>query len=274
MKEIKDLYFALENCEQIHIPKNAIGDLHIGGFRNIINRIACNSISKYTVADEFAIELYRDSSINYTTEGMFLFDEDITKKSEMDHIFDRLTNFKDITQIIVKFEDDSYEEYDVNYHEEDAETLGSDNRNEKVYVSELGNLYIVIEAGKTIEDYFKMDEINDKDYVDFLKDMRNIGIAEPEENILSAENLPDLYRYVYLSNDKQTVLAVRVEDEDSGWKFVYESPDKVIYPTKWQYLNSKIGAFVKKTNKGKKLDLEALKSKYKPASASSKILPS
>lgn len=114
MKEIKDLYFTLENCEKIHIPKNAIGDLHIGGFRNIINRIACNSISKYTVADEFAIELYRDSSINYTTEGMFLFDEDITKKSEMDHIFDRLTNFKDITQIIVKFEDDSYEEYDVN----------------------------------------------------------------------------------------------------------------------------------------------------------------
>lgn len=274
MKEIKDLYFTLENCEEIHIPKNSIGDLHIGGLREVINRIACNSISKYSVADEFAIELYRDSGINYTTEGLFLFDEDITKKSEMDHVFDRLTNFKDITQVIVKFEDDSSEEYDVNYHEEDAEALGSDNRNEKVYVSELGNLYIVIEAGKTIEDYFKMDEINDKEYVDFLKDMRNIGIAEPEENILSAENLPDLYRYVYLSNDKQTVLAVRVEDEDSGWKFVYESPDKVIYPTKWQYLNSKIGAFVKKRNKGKKLDLEALKSKYKPASASSKILPS
>lgn len=273
MKEIKDLYFSLENCEQIHIPKNAIGDLHIGGFRHIINRIACNSISKYTVADEFAIELYRDKNINYTTEGMYLFDEEINKKSEMDHVFDRLIGFKDITQVIVKFEDDSYEEYDVNYNEEDAEALGSDNRNEKVYVSELGNLYIVIEANKTIEDYFKMDEINDKNYVDFLKDMRDIGITEPEENILSAENLPDLYRYVYLSNDKQTVLAVRVEDEDSGWKFVYESPDKVIYPTKWQYLNSKIGAFVKKTNKGKKLDLEALKSKYKPASASSKILP-
>lgn len=274
MKEIKDLYFKLENCEQIHIPKNAIGNLHIGGIKEEINRIACNSISKYSIADEFAIEIYRDKSINYTTEGMFLFDEDAQKKSAMDFVFDRLTGHQDITQIGIVFEGGSYEEYEVNYEEKTEGFLGSENINEKVYISEIGNLYIVIEDGKTIEDYFQLAEINDKNYVEYLKDLRDIGITEPEENTLSADNLPELYKYVYVSNEKQIALAVRVEDEDSAWKFVYESPEKAIYPIKWQYLNQKINEFVKKENKGKKMDLTILKNKYGTTSASSKILPS
>ena len=50
-----------------------------------------------------------------------------------------------------------------------------ENEAQKSYISNDGNLYIVISDGKNIADYFDLETINDTEYMDFKFEMYNIG---------------------------------------------------------------------------------------------------
>ena len=51
------------------------------------------------------------------------------------------------------------------------EALGAPNKNQKSYISDLGNLYVVISEKEQFEDVFNKEKINDKDVVNFHKEM-------------------------------------------------------------------------------------------------------
>jgi len=255
-KELKELVITFENCEDIVIPRNAIGEFSIDGIHTIVKRIASNSISEYTVADEIIMEIFKEGNQKYRPFGGLEENETLT----------RLSEYKDITSITVKFTDQTEEIFWVCYDEGDKEgVLGAENINEDIYTSELGNIYIVISNKvKKVIDCFDLEHINNKDAIDFEKDMYGIGVEESEIVSLSDNELPDLYRYVYLffQNDDQT-LAVRVEDLDSGWKWICQDEDlKGKIPVFWKYPNKKINSFIMETEKNGKMDIEEIKRKH------------
>ena len=214
-KEVKELIIGFENCEDITIARNGIGEFLLDGIHPVIRRIACNSISKYWVADEVVMEIFKEADRAYHPFGCL--DEART--------LERLTAFSDITSITVCYTDGSEETYLVNYDEgENEETLGAENINEDIYVSDLGNVYIVISKDKKVKDLFDKESINDSKETGFRKDMMDIGIEEPETVKLSDEQLPVLYRYIYLNfSDGSQSLAVRTENEYGSWTWAYEN---------------------------------------------------
>ena len=204
MIDLKNIEIIFENCETMTIPKNCIGEFHIGKIRTEINRIACNSIAKYQIADSFYIEIYNTCNIEYKPFG---FDENMKK-------FDRLNAYNDITGIDVFYTDGTCDSFSVNYEEETPDMLGSPNIHQKTYMSELGHLYIVIEEGIGVKDVFDLEMINNKESVEFDMRMRNIGIEEMEIESLLPEKMPDYYKYVYLYDKNDcSKLAIRIPND-------------------------------------------------------------
>jgi len=257
MIEVKELNIVFENCEEITIPKNVIGTLLIEKIHPVIQRIACNSISKYYVADEIVMEIFKEGDIKYKPFGC----------SEEESTLKRLSQYADITGIEIVYKNGEKENLLVDYDEGENEgTLGAPNINEDIYVSELENIYIVISKDKKVKDYFDKERINDEKIVNSYKDMLNIGIEEPEKVEISDENLPDLYRYVYLYfKDNRSSLAIRVKDNDSGWKWIYEDEkdeNKGKLPISWKYPNSKIDKFIMRKHPEDRFNVERLKEKF------------
>ena len=160
MKDIKSIEFVFENCEVFSIDACFFSDFSIENTEVRVNRIACNSISRYTVANTIAFCLFKEANRTY-----HIFDIEDEKTT----YFDRL-KVGDITCINLTYEDDETESFYIDYKEEN-DALGAPNLNQKVYESDLGDLYIVISEKNNIEDVFDMNEINDKEFVDFEKSM-------------------------------------------------------------------------------------------------------
>lgn len=238
-KEIKSIEFIFENCESLSIPKNCIGLLDIEGIHDVIRRMAMNSIAKYTRADEFAIEIYKEADEEYHPFGNI---EDASSKLK------RLTEFNDIASIEVAYEDGSTDTLFLPYSDDDS--LGACNAYQKTYVSKLGNVYIVVSKEKDIDFYFNSKDINDKEVVDSTKDLYDIGIEEEPKYDYGFNSIPEMYRYVYLYIDDEkegvhkSALAVRVYDKDSGWKFITEDGIPFNVPQTWQYPASNIDKFI------------------------------
>lgn len=161
MKNIKSVELILENCETIEIEAKYFGMFKMDDIRTGIYRIACNAISKSQTAHSIAFEIFSEANVKYAPFG----------SCEEQLKFHRLTQWKDITGIELKYEDGSVETYYVDYDDGEDNALGAENLNEKVHISRLGNLYIVIEKDKTIFDYFDKDEIEDVESVNFSKTM-------------------------------------------------------------------------------------------------------
>lgn len=157
MKHIKSIEFVLENCESFNIDANYFGTFLIDDIRYSIQRIACNSIIKMAIADTIVIELFSEGDREYRPFGGL----------EKATIFERLQKYNDITQIIVHYEDQTEEAYFTNW----AKGNDGENKNQGVCKSDLGNLYIVISADKDFSTFFDTEYMNDKDYIDFAKDM-------------------------------------------------------------------------------------------------------
>ena len=85
--------------------------------------------------------------------------------------FDRIVAWDDITQIIVHYEDNQEEVYYVDYDDDGNDGLGAPNKNQKSFISALGNLYLVIEKDKNISDYFDEEAIDNEEEVDIMKSM-------------------------------------------------------------------------------------------------------
>jgi hypothetical protein len=252
MKGLKQIEIGFENCETITISKNMIGRFSLDDIRPVIRRIACNAINKYWVAGEVQMEIFRCGNQKYKPFGQL----------EEQDMLERLSEYKDITSIDILYEDGTTESYLVDYDEGEYEgCLGAENINEHIYISDLGNIYVVISKDKKIEDFFG-NEINDNKVVEFRKDMMDIGIEEPEEHDFANDNMPDPYRYVFLDDGKHEILAVLVDDKSNGWKIISESDDERIEPIRWKYPNEKLDRFLEEQNKGKKLDIDILKATY------------
>lgn len=157
MKHIKSIEFVLENCESFSIDANYFGAFLIDDIRYSIQRIASNSIVKMAIADTIVIELFSEGDREYRPFGAL---EKIT-------IFERLQGYNDITQVVIHYEDQTEETYFANWAEDDD----CENKNQSVCKSDLGNLYIVISEEKDFSAFFDTEYMNDKDYIDFTKDV-------------------------------------------------------------------------------------------------------
>lgn len=157
MKHIESIEFILENCEGFSIDANYFGAFLIDDLHYSIQRIASNSIVRMAIADTIVIELFSKGDREYSPFGAL----------EKTTIFERLQKYNDITQIIVHYEDQTEEAYFTDWAEGDD----CENKNQGVCKSDLGNLYIVISAEKDFSIFFDTEYMNDKDYIDFAKDM-------------------------------------------------------------------------------------------------------
>lgn len=173
MRTVSKVDIVLENCESITLDAKYFGELMLNGIRTKIRRIACNAISEMNSAEEVAIEIFKDANnIDYHPFG----------SNEKSKIFDRLTQYNDITSFRLYYEkknDDEKKkrkEKEIEYDYEDIyiDWYGdSDNENESQisYISSQGNLYIVIAKDKNIEDYFDAEDIEDVEDMDFHRTM-------------------------------------------------------------------------------------------------------
>lgn len=163
MENIKYITIEFENCECITFPIAVFGECHLSNISTSIDRVAMNAIRKSVFAREIALEIFFPEAENEYTANEF-FGEKYT-------ILQRLTSYRDITHITLTYQDDSKETFAVDYEDEVEGQLGSNNKNQKNYVSECGNLYIVIDANKEVKDFFNTDFINNKEIIKFRKDM-------------------------------------------------------------------------------------------------------
>lgn len=160
MKDIKSVEFIFENCEAFNVEAKCFGVLEISDIQTKIGRIAVNSISKFTCANYVAMEIFSEADGKYDFYG-----------EEMKSKLERIQKYQDITSICFTYDDETKETYYVNYKDETEGALGAPNVYQKTYLSTLGNLYLVISENDNIADVFDMDEINNKETVDFNKKM-------------------------------------------------------------------------------------------------------
>lgn len=165
--KLKEITFTLENCECITIDGKHIGNFQVEDIRTCIQRTACNSIDKMDIAHTFAIEIYKDAN---------------KLQSEFDKkpIFDRFTSWNDIVSIQFELFQDCVEEGEepiTEYYDYYIHWTGDsdqENDSQKIYISDVGNLYIVIADGKNIEDFFNKETIDNEECMDFVWSMYNI----------------------------------------------------------------------------------------------------
>ena len=170
--KLKEITFILENCDSITIDGKYVGDFLVEDIRTSVSRIACNAINKMDIAYTFAIEIHKDANKERYPFG-FIEDKELT--------FNRLVAYDDITSIDFKLIEDYVEEGQEpiieHYHYYIHWTGESDyvNESQKSYISNVGNLYIVIADGKNIEDFFDKEAIDDEEEMDFHCSMCDIG---------------------------------------------------------------------------------------------------
>ena len=239
---LKSIEFVFENCEHMSFPGNVIGELDIDDIKRHICRVAVNAFQDYYASGHVFVEIFTEGNTDYYPFGVE------TNKQKK---FDRLLAYNDITSVEIELDGERKETFLVNYNTglaEDEPDLGADNQNQKVFLSELGNLYILIDAKKMMEDVISIERANDVQEMTFRKDMYDVGVEEYPVESLNSENLPDFYRYVVLTEKSSSGLelsatAVRVPDAKMGWKFVFE--DEVLhFPSTWQYYNDKLSDFI------------------------------
>ena len=252
MLDIKEIELVFENCESMTVPRNVIGQFDVEDVCTHIHRVAANAISKYQVANKIAIEIFSEFDSEY-------FPFDVHDEDWKDSRFHRIVTCNDITSIEVVYQDDTR---DIFYADFDGEY---DNANQKSMISSLGNLYIVIGKDMSMSNIFSDEYVEDKEAVQLRKNLFDIGIEEEKYHPFTEDSLPDLYRYVYLEDERNSCLAIRVEDQNSGWRFVYEESDRVVhFPVKWMYPKSNIVSFLDVHNKEKGFTVEQIKQKYPP----------
>ncbi len=146
--ELKLIELVFENCECATINTSHIGDFCIENIDRKITRVAVNEIGEMRIAKSIYIELF--SGANKTDPHLFTEDQ---------LLFDRIQVCNDITQVWLHYEDHTdviFTDYD------DGDEDFAPNKNQKVWLSECGNLYIVIDQNAVITDMLDMNEKNDK----------------------------------------------------------------------------------------------------------------
>lgn len=185
--KLKSITFNLENCDYITIDGKYIGYFLVEDIRTSIGRVATNAIMKMNTAYTFVIEIHKDANKERYAFGQ------IDCESLKDMPFDRLKAYDDITSIEFELEEQYVNEGEmphVEHYDYYVNWTGDNdyiNESQTSYISNDGNLYIVVAEGKTIEDFFDLEEINDSEFMDFYFDMNNVGDKYSNPNRYNAE---------------------------------------------------------------------------------------
>lgn len=178
MKNVKSVNLVLENCEVINIEAKYFGQLLLEKIRTKVYRVAMNSISRMQVVNRVAIELFSEANVPYDSFG----------EESRETIFDRLTNYNDIAQIELIYDDEGKdtELFIVNWVDDDQ--CGCTNKLQKSYTSKPGNLYILIGKDMKLKNFFDKEEIEDEQCMMFAKSMvLESADDDDDEDELSAE---------------------------------------------------------------------------------------
>ena len=179
MKNVKSVNLVLENCEVINIDAQYFGQLLLEKIRTKVYRVAMNSISRMQVVNRVAIELFSEANVPYDSFG----------EESRETIFDRLTNYNDIAQIELIYDDEGKdtELFIVNWVDDDQ--CGCTNKLQKSYTSKPGNLYILIGKDMKLKNFFDKEEIEDEQCMMFAKSMviESADDDDDDEDELSAE---------------------------------------------------------------------------------------
>lgn len=174
--KLKYIEFIFENCDSIIIDGKYIGDFLVDDLNTSIHRTACNSIDKMDVARIIAVEIHKDANRERYQFGHL-------SPSFKQIMFDRFTNWADITEVQFELEEDYIQDGELakqEYYQFYVDWIGDRdeiNDSQKTYISKSGNLYVVIADGKKIEDFYDLDDIEDDEYIDFHFSMCGVGDA-------------------------------------------------------------------------------------------------
>ena len=153
MKNIKSIDIIFENCEYININSKDIIWLNFKNIEQEIHRVACNSISKITFANQIEIVLKKNIK---TTDYIF---------SEGYDGVQRLFMCNDITSFTIIYEDNTEETIYVDWEDDIHPEY---NKNQEIVNN---NGYIFIGIGKNKSEIMKnlLEEFNN-DSLNFYND--------------------------------------------------------------------------------------------------------
>ena len=157
--KLKYVTFILENCDAITIDGKYIGEFLIEDIQTSISRVASNCIMKMDIANTVAIEIHKDAN-----KERYPFEQIIEDWKET--VFDRIDEHSDITCVEFELVNDSK----VEHYEYYVDWIGDSdyvNEAQSVYISDCGNLYLVINKDKKIKDFFDYEMIDDDEYMNF-----------------------------------------------------------------------------------------------------------
>lgn len=157
--EIKKIELVCENCEVITLEGKHIGDLDIDNIKSSIERIACNSIREINSCDSFSISIHRDAD-NINRDETWIFGNTDGDRSPLN----RLLKYNDITSVCVYFTDKTKLPKDIYVPWNDEDDYS--NTYQKAYINNFGDLFIVIDKNKLLEDIFKAEEMNNEKYME------------------------------------------------------------------------------------------------------------
>jgi len=152
MSKIQSITFVFENCESLELPIRYFGIVEINNIQTKIQRTAINAVRKFTEASEVFLEIFAETNKEYDWELNA-------------YRFARLTKFRDIVYLDIKYDDETVESIYVDYDTDNTEN----NLNQDTWISNLGNLYISISKRKQINDFILERDANNEQVVAMRK---------------------------------------------------------------------------------------------------------
>ena len=142
MTKVKEIELVLENCEYIKIPTKHLGNIIIEDIDTSVRRNAINSIDKLQTANSIYLDIIKPETI----KTLGLFDEDDEESLSCSK---RLIQHADITSVEVAYDDNSKEEYFVDW-DWDNEYVNS---YQDTQLAKNGNLHVLINRKKKLKDF-------------------------------------------------------------------------------------------------------------------------
>ncbi|WP_372011409.1 hypothetical protein NBRC13296_12685 [Paenibacillus chitinolyticus] len=151
-KEIVKIEFIMENTECIEIERRYLGRFQINDIRKNIS-VAAKAMSRHETCDHFSMAAYRSGDEVY---GQFGDDSSLERK------YNRL-KVGDIVSINIIYDDQTEEEVYVTWTGES----NYKNESQNTYINNYGDLFIVINKNKKIEEEFNFD-LDDEASLDYM----------------------------------------------------------------------------------------------------------
>lgn len=155
MTKVKEIVLVLENCEYIKIPTKHLGNIIIEDVDVSVRRIAINSIDKQMSAQSIYLDIIKPETIK--TLGLFGEDDENSLSCSK-----RVLQYEDMTSVVVIYDDDSKEEYFVDWNRGNEYI----NSYQSTKLAKNGNLHVLINRKKNLKDFLDngFDEVS-YDYV-------------------------------------------------------------------------------------------------------------